>query len=334
MADIGRFGMIHRAHIERVFRACAVVVVAALVMLPAGVRAAQPNVDGVVKVGEYDHRTVLGDGAYTLSWTITSDVAWFGIEATTTGWVALGIDPETAMNGADMVFGWVSGGKATVLDQYSTGMFGPHPDDTSLGGTMDLLATAGIEQAGTTTIEFSRKRVTGDAHDKVVPLSGNLKIVWATGNADGVSPHARKGSATIAVGTPAPVVLTFTIGSTIATRNGTAVTLDAAPVIQNGRTLLPVRYVAEPLGATVAWAAGTRTVTIQRSSLTVALVVGKATAVVNGRTVPIDAADSRVVPVILQGRTMLPARFVAEQLGCAISYDPTTKVVTVTYPKP
>jgi len=334
MADIGRFGMIHRERIEHVFRACAAVVVAALVMLPAGVRAAQPDVDGVVKVSEYDHRIVLDDGAYTLSWTITSDVVWFGIEATTTGWVALGIDPETAMNGADMVFGWVSGGKVTVLDQYSTGMFGPHPDDTSLGGTMDLLASAGSEQVGTTTIEFSRKRVTGDAHDKAVPISGNLKIIWATGNADGVSAHARKGSATIDVGAPTPVVLTFTIGSTRATRNGTPVTLEVAPVIQNGRTLLPVRYVAEPPGATVSWTAGTQTVTIQRTGLTLALVVGKATAVVNGHTVPIDAADSRVVPVILQGRTMVPARFVAEQMGCAVAYDPATKVVTVTYPKP
>jgi hypothetical protein len=199
---------------------------------------------------------------------------------------------------------------------------------------MGLLARAGSEQAGTTTIEFSRKRVTGDAYDKPVPISGNLKIIWATGNADGVSPHARKRRATIEVGTPAPVVLAFTIGSTKATRDGTPVTLDAAPAIQNGRTLLPVRYVAEPLVATVAWAPTTRAVTIQRSSLTIALVVGKATAVVNGRTVPIDVADSRVVPVILQGRTMLPARFVAEQLGCAVAYDPGTKVVTVAYPKP
>jgi len=144
-----------------------------------------------------------------------------------------------------MVFGWVSGGKATVLDQYSTGMFGPHPDDTSLSGTTGILSSGGSEQAGTTTIEFSRKRVTNDAYDKPVPASGNLKIIWATGNADGVSPHARKGSATIDIGAAASVVLTFTIGSTTGTRNGTPVTLDAAPVIQNGRTLLPVRYVAE-----------------------------------------------------------------------------------------
>jgi hypothetical protein len=324
-----------QANIKRRLRLrVAVAVMAVLSVLPVEVRAAQPTVDGIVKVGEYDHSTVLGDGVYTLSWTVVGDMAWFGIQATTTGWVALGIDPETAMNGADMVFGWVSGGKATVLDQYSTGMFGPHPDDTSLGGTMDLLASAGSEQAGMTTIEFSRRRVTGDAHDKAVPTLGNLKIVWAAGNADGVSPHARKGSASIDVGAPAPVVLTFTIGSTKATRNGTLVTLDAAPIILNGRTLLPVRYVAEPLGATVSWTAGTQTVTIQRTGLTLALVVGKATAIVNGRPVPIDVADSRVVPVILQSRTMLPARFVAEQMGCAVAYDAATKLVTVTYPKP
>ncbi|MFZ2413267.1 MAG: stalk domain-containing protein [Candidatus Cryosericum sp.] len=324
--------MVRWVHFAGIVRCC--LVVALLFMIPTGVRAAQPTVDGVVKTGEYGHSTVLGHGLYTLSWTIAGDMVWFGIQATTTGWVALGIDPQIAMNGADMVFGWVSAGKATVLDQYSTGMFGPHPDDTLLGGTMDILSSAGREQAGTTTIEFSRELVTGDAHDKAVPTSGTLKIIWAIGNADGVSPHATKGSATIDVGTPAPIVLTFTIGSTTGTRNGTRVTLDAAPVILNGRTLLPVRYVAEPLGATVAWAAGTRTVTIQRSGLTLALVVGKATAVVNGQTVPIDTADSRVVPVILQGRTMLPARFVAEQLGCAVTYNPVTKVVTVTYPKP
>lgn len=74
--------------------------------------------------------------------------------------------------------------------------------------------------------------------------------------------------------------------------------------------------------------------TIKRSSLTLVLVVGKATATANGVSVRIGAADARVVPIILQGRTMLPARFVAEQPGCAISYDPTTRVVTVTSPKP
>lgn len=327
--------MVRRARIARSVWCCLVIAaIMGLSMLTAGVQAAQPLVDGVAKAGEYDHSTSLGDGLYTLSWTVAGDTVWFGIQATTTGWVALGIDPQIAMSEADMVFGWVSGGKATILDQYATGMFGPHPDDTSLGGTTDILSSGGSEQAGMTTIEFSRKRVTRDIYDKPVPASGILKIIWAIGNADGISPHAAKGSATIDIGAAPPIVLTFTIGSTTGTRNGARVTLDAAPVIQNGRTLLPVRYVAEPLGATVAWTAGTRTVTIQRSVLTLALVVGKATAVVNGASVRIDPADARVVPIILQGRTMLPARFVAEQLGCAISYDPKTRVVTVNSPKP
>jgi hypothetical protein len=42
-------------------------------MLPAKVRAAQPTVDGVVKVGEYEHSTSLGDRLYTLSWTVAGD---------------------------------------------------------------------------------------------------------------------------------------------------------------------------------------------------------------------------------------------------------------------
>jgi hypothetical protein len=49
--------------------------------------------------------------------------------------------------------------------------------------------------------------------------------------------------------------------------------------------------------------------------------------------IAIDPADACVVPVIFQGRAMLPARFIAEQRGCAVSYDSTTRVVTVTSAK-
>lgn len=126
--------MVRRAGAAGIVGCCLVILVGALLVLPAVVWAAQPTVDGVIQTGEYGHSTVLSDGIYTLSWTISGDTVWFGIQATTTGWVALGIDPETVMKGADMVFGWVGGGIATVLDQYATGMFGPHPDDTSLCG--------------------------------------------------------------------------------------------------------------------------------------------------------------------------------------------------------
>jgi len=68
--------MVRRVRIARIVRCCLVVaVIAGLSMLPAGVWAAQPLVDGVVKVGEYDHSASLGDGLYTLSWTVAGDTA-------------------------------------------------------------------------------------------------------------------------------------------------------------------------------------------------------------------------------------------------------------------
>lgn len=308
-----------------------VLLVIALLVPSGSVRGAQPVVDGIISPQEYASSSVLADGLYTLSWTVSGDTVWFGIQATTTGWVALGLDPEQMMQGADMVFGWVSGGKATVLDQYATGTFGPHPDDTTLGGRMDILSSVGTEQQGTTTIEYSRKRVTGDAYDKPVPASGNLKIIWAFGNADTISPHARRGTATIRVVStqPAPIILKFTIGSKAMTRDGKPVTIDVAPVIQNSRTLLPIRWLSDPLGAALAYDAAKRQVTISRGSLTIVLTIGSSKALVNGTSMPIDPSNPKVVPVIIASRTMLPVRFVAEQLGCSITYDAATRIVTV-----
>jgi hypothetical protein len=57
-------------------------------------------------------------------------------------------------------------------------------------------------------------------------------------------------------------------------------------------------------------------------------------AVVDGRSVPIDAADAKVVPIILNGRTMVPFRFVIEALGGSVQWDGTLRTVTVAYPKP
>ena len=309
-------------------------VIVALLVPSGSVRGAQPVVDGVISPQEYASSSTLADGLYTLFWTVSGDTAWFGIQAVTTGWVALGLDPEKMMQGADMVFGWVSGGTTTVLDQYATGTFGPHPDDTTLGGTMDVLSSAGTEKQGITTIEYSRKRVTGDTYDKPVPASGNLKIIWAVGSSDSISPHARRGTATIRVvpTQPASIVLKFTISSTAMTRDGKPIAIDVAPVIQNGRTLLPIRWLSDPLGASLSYDGAKRQVTISRAALTIILTIGSNKALVNGKSVVIDSANPKVVPVIISGRTMLPVRFVAEQLGCSITYDAATRIVTVVAP--
>jgi len=104
-----------------------------------------------------------------------------------------------------------------------------------------------------------------------------------------------------------------------------------APVIQNGRTLLPVRVLIETLGGTVGWDAMARKATVKMGNSMVQLWIGKSTATVNGKQVAIDAADRNVVPVIIEGRTLLPLRFLSESLGLGVVWNAVARSVTLTY---
>ncbi len=111
-------------------------------------------------------------------------------------------------------------------------------------------------------------------------------------------------------------------------------TMDAAPMILEGRTLLPITYVAQPLGAVVNWNAAEDRVTVALGSTTVSVFINNSGALVNGTSVQIDPANPLVTPIIVPpGRTMLPLSFIASQLGCQVSWDPVAREVTVVYPK-
>lgn len=73
--------------------------------------------------------------------------------------------------------------------------------------------------------------------------------------------------------------------------------------------------------------------TIEFKNIKIDLWIGKNIAKVNGKDTAIDPNNLKVVPLILNGRTMLPDRFVAENLGCDVGWDGTNKTVTITYPK-
>jgi hypothetical protein len=137
-----------------------------------------------------------------IHWKVEGDNITFALRARTTGWVAIGLDPATAMDRADMVFGLVKGGTALVIDAWSIGPNGPHPEDAEEGGTYDILAYGGTEEGGWTTIEFTRKLSTGDQRDKDVPRDGKLKVIWAYGaDDDWNTKHTRVGYATLDIGT-------------------------------------------------------------------------------------------------------------------------------------
>lgn len=130
-----------------------------------------------------------------------------------------------------------------------------------------------------------------------------------------------------------PTIMKFFMGSTQYTLDGVLQTMDAAPIEQYSRMLLPIRYVVEPLGITPVWD-GISKVTIQNSTTTIELWLDQNTASVNGIDKLIDPDNPNVMPVTVPpGRVMLPLRFVSENLGCSAVWDPTPPgSATITYP--
>lgn len=100
---------------------------------------------------------------------------------------------------------------------------------------------------------------------------------------------------------------------------------DVQPLIRDDRVLLPTRTLAEALGASVTWYPTTRTVYMTNIRHTAQVTVGSPHAWSVTWMFQLD-----VPPIIVDGRTMLPARFVAEALGASVRWDTETRTVTIT----
>ena len=113
-------------------------------------------------------------------------------------------------------------------------------------------------------------------------------------------------------------VIKLQIGSRIVNVDNEAVIYDAAPVIRNDRTLVPIRIVTETLGGKVDWNGATKEVTLHIDGKEIKMTVGK------------TLEKYGVAPVIIDGRTFVPVRFVADELGATVAWDDATKTVTIT----
>ncbi|UVI28912.1 family 10 glycosylhydrolase [Paenibacillus spongiae] len=89
-------------------------------------------------------------------------------------------------------------------------------------------------------------------------------------------------------------------------------------------TMVPLRVISEGLGAGVDWNQQTKTVTISNASTTITMTTGRSYAVVNGSNVALDASVQARA-----GRTMVPLRFVGEQLGLLVNWEPKTNIITL-----
>lgn len=109
--------------------------------------------------------------------------------------------------------------------------------------------------------------------------------------------------------------ISFTVGAPTYRNGDDVITLDTPAYIKSGRTYLPVRALGESLGAQVSWDEGNRTVTLKRGEDQAQMVIGDYNIRINGSYTTME-----VVPEIVGGRTMLPARYVAEAFGALISW--------------
>ena len=96
------------------------------------------------------------------------------------------------------------------------------------------------------------------------------------------------------------------------------------PVILNDRTLLPVRAVVEEMGGTVAWNGETREVTLNCGENEIKLIIDSKNAYLNGEKIALDTA-----PTIINDRTMLPIRFIAESFHFEVKWEETTQTITI-----
>jgi hypothetical protein len=132
----------------------------------------------------------------------------------------------------------------------------------------------------------------------------------------------------------------FTVGQANYVLNGQTCSTDAAPFIDNGRVFVPVRYLGQALGVDVGWNGDPNDQTVQlndnrtftdKGGLQVTLTIGSRTITSQGSTTlgALITKTMDVAPLIRNGRTYLPARYVAEAFGYTLAWDAAGRTVAI-----
>lgn len=110
--------------------------------------------------------------------------------------------------------------------------------------------------------------------------------------------------------------------------DGGVVLMDTLPQVKDQRTMVPIRAVAEALGADVEWVAEAGQVVMTRAGSTVVMALGSTIAMVDGAPIKMDVA-----PYAEAGRTYIPARYVAEFFGQMVSWNQESRQVDISEDK-
>ena len=124
-------------------------------------------------------------------------------------------------------------------------------------------------------------------------------------------------------------VITLQIGNPMMTVNGQEQEIDpgrgTVPVMESDRTLLPIRAVVEAMGGALTWDEETQTAVVAKGDAIILLKIGSNVAFVNETAHTLDVA-----PVIINDRTFLPIRFIAESFAYEVNWAGDTQTITLT----
>ena len=107
--------------------------------------------------------------------------------------------------------------------------------------------------------------------------------------------------------------------------NDKKVNFDQQPILENGRTLVPLRAIFEALGADVKWDDPTKTVTATKGGIKISLQIGSTNLYVNGNVKILD-----VPAKLINSRTLVPVRAISEAFGCKVDWIDATQTVIIT----
>lgn len=111
--------------------------------------------------------------------------------------------------------------------------------------------------------------------------------------------------------------------------HGRELTLDQAPIVGNGRTLVPLRAIGEALGARVEWNPASQTATVALGAREVKVTIGSNRVVISEPGQIDKVLYSDIAPIIASGRTLVPVRIISESLGLKVGWNEATHTVTL-----
>ena len=186
----------------------------------------------------------------------------------------------------------------------------------------EVTITGKIDPNSTLEINDVEAKIDGNSFEATVPLNkGANKLVFKAADELGNITHETK-----EVYNYTKRKIELIVGSKTARVDDKEVSLSQAPFIENGSTYVPLRLISESFGAVVTWNNETKGITIIKGDTKIDMVIDSRKALVNDKIFELSAP-----PVIKDGLTFVPVRFVSEVLGGEVTWNPRVKLILIEF---